>query len=103
MLGRAFLTLVFLGWFCAPSAEADCRCRGSDGTLFQQGEIACIKTTRGTRLARCEMFLNNSTWTVVRDDCPTASATSLPHLAAPALIAAAPPAAETAAPHTDLH
>lgn len=84
-------------------AEADCRCRGSDGTLFQQGELACIKTAKGPRLARCEMVLNNSSWTVVRDDCPTAAATQLPYLAALGPFAAAPLAAETTVPHTDLH
>jgi hypothetical protein len=82
-------------------AVADCRCRGSEGQTFGLGELACIKTAKGLRLARCEMVLNNSSWTVVRDDCPSARATPVPHLAAAAATRAAPPSAGTE-PHTDL-
>jgi hypothetical protein len=57
--------------------DPDCRCRGSDGQIFHEGDLACIKTAKGPKLARCEMALNNTTWTVVRDDCPTAMATPL--------------------------
>ena len=74
----------------ATIAEADCRCRGSDGRIFQQGELACIKTAKGPRLARCEMVLNNSSWTVVRDDCPTAMATPVPRDIAAAAAAVMP-------------
>jgi len=62
-------------------AAADCRCRGTDGTIFQQGELACIKTAKGPRLARCGMVLNNSSWTVLRDDCPSALSTPAPGFA----------------------
>ncbi len=80
---------------------ADCRCRGSDGTIFQLGELACIKTAKGPQLARCEMALNNSSWTVVRDDCPSAMSTPAPHLAAIVTNAVAPRASGTV-PHSDL-
>lgn len=49
--------------------------------MFQLGELACIKTAKGPRLARCEMALNNSSWTVVRDDCPSANSTPVPRFA----------------------
>jgi hypothetical protein len=84
-------------------AAADCRCRGSDGRTFGLGELACIKTAKGPRLARCEMALNNSSWTVIRDDCPSAMATPVPPLNVARLIATAPWAAGKTAPHTDLH
>jgi hypothetical protein len=85
------------------TAAADCRCRGSDGTIFQQGELACIKTPKGLRLARCEMVLNNSSWTVVRDDCPSAMATPVPRFAALQEAIATAPRATGTVPHTDLH
>ena len=50
----------------------ECRCRGSDGQIFYEGDLACIRTAKGPKLARCEMALNNTTWTIVRDDCPEA-------------------------------
>jgi hypothetical protein len=85
-------------------AAADCRCRGSNGTLFQQGELACIKTAKGPRLARCGMILNNSSWTVVRDDCPTAMATPLADAMPIGRIATrAAPAAEPISPHAGFH
>ena len=57
--------------------DPDCRCRGSDGRIFHEGDLACIKTAKGPKLARCEMAQNNTTWRVMRDDCPTAMATPL--------------------------
>ena len=32
----------------------------------------CLKTPTGPRLARCEMVLNNTSWTKIHDDCPAA-------------------------------
>ena len=83
-------------------AAADCRCRGSDGRTFGLGDLACIKTAKGPRLARCEMALNNSSWTIVRDDCPSAMATPVPSFSVVTATATARPADGTA-PHTDLH
>ena len=43
------------------------------GQWHALGEIVCIETCpTPPRLARCEMFLNNTTWTYVSDSCPTA-------------------------------
>jgi len=50
-----------------------CQCR-YQGHRFQLGEFACINS----RLARCEMFLNNTTWTFLEDTCPTSHLTPLP-------------------------
>src|SRR5262245_14222442 len=57
--------------------DTRCRCRGRDGQMSHEGDIACTETANGPRLARCEMALNITTWTVVRDDCPTSMATPL--------------------------
>jgi hypothetical protein len=50
-----------------PPAEAgkNCVCK-ANGRDYHEGDIACI---RG-RLSRCEMFLNNTSWKKIADDCP---------------------------------
>ncbi len=51
------------------AVRADCRCV-ANGVRFDLGQVACIKLPIGTRLARCEKVLNNSSWTVLRNECP---------------------------------
>ena len=48
----------------------DCRCRYF-GTYYGLGQVACIKTANGPRLARCSMMLNNTAWDFLSDGCPT--------------------------------
>jgi hypothetical protein len=43
----------------------DCQCRFS-GQSYNQGEIICIRD----KVARCDMFLNNSSWKVLPEVCP---------------------------------
>ena len=62
----------------APAALADCTCRGRDGSAVELGGYTCLNTADGPRLARCEMVLNNSSWKVTEEDCPTARATRVP-------------------------
>jgi hypothetical protein len=50
------------------SALADCTCVYAGGNA-KQGETACIPTAKGKSLARCEMALNNSSWTVLDQPC----------------------------------
>lgn len=45
-----------------------CTCK-YDGGDVKQGETACINTTKGKSLARCDMMLNNSSWTVLDQSC----------------------------------
>lgn len=53
----------------APSQGAkSCVCK-ANGRDYHEGQIACILG----RLARCEMFLNNTTWKQLANDCPEAS------------------------------
>lgn len=63
---------------------AECQCRGN-GTFYDQGEVACIRTNAGPKLARCEMALNIATWTIVGDGCPSAGRTPA-HLIASAIV-----------------
>jgi hypothetical protein len=53
-------------------ASADCTCRGP-GVVAHHGQTICLRTPAGLRLARCEMVLNNSSWTFLPDPCPEAS------------------------------
>ena len=43
----------------------DCQCRYS-GQSYAQGTTVCM---RG-KVARCDMYLNNSSWKVVAETCP---------------------------------
>jgi hypothetical protein len=58
------------------SAGENCRCR-ANGQFFDLGDTVCIRTPAGLKLAQCQMALNNTSWTVVRDSCPTARSTPL--------------------------
>jgi len=76
---RMLAALIFAGALVPASmAAADCTCRGRDGLAFQLGEMVCLNTASGPRLARCEMVLNNSSWKVTGESCPTARATPIP-------------------------
>ncbi len=58
----------------------ECRCR-YQGKYFQQGETVCIRVDGRSRLARCDMALNNSSWTFLttaKDGCPSALMSPLP-------------------------
>ena len=68
----AMILMTAAGGLPALGDSDECRCRGSDGRIFYEGDLACIRTAKGPKLARCEMALNNTTWTIVRDDCPSA-------------------------------
>ena len=53
------------------AADADCTCRYA-GKTFEQGQVVCIRVGDASRLARCDMALNNSSWTFIKDGCPSA-------------------------------
>jgi hypothetical protein len=52
----------------AADDKAGCTCKYQGGDV-KQGETACIKTANGNSLARCEMVLNNTSWTVLNKPC----------------------------------
>ena len=48
----------------ATKNDPKCQCR-YQGQRYNLGEYACIRS----KLARCDMFLNNTTWTFLDDSC----------------------------------
>jgi hypothetical protein len=54
-----------------PLIDCTCRYQGQD---FHLGEVICLSTSSGPRIAQCEMALNNTSWTITEGPCPTASA-----------------------------
>ncbi|CAN7465205.1 hypothetical protein LJN214_003009 [Mesorhizobium sp. LjNodule214] len=42
----------------------------ANGKSFQVGQVACLTLGDESHLARCEMVLNNTSWTKIHDDCP---------------------------------
>lgn len=47
-------------------AAPNCHCRAADGRSVEVGQEACLKG----KLARCEMFLNNTSWKLTGEACP---------------------------------
>jgi hypothetical protein len=54
-----------------PLIDCTCRYQGQD---FHLGEVICLATSSGPRIAQCEMALNNTSWTITDGPCPTATA-----------------------------
>lgn len=59
------------------AAWGDCICRYDGGTV-EVGLTACIRTPNGERLARCDMVINNPSWTFLEAPCPMAGMTPAP-------------------------
>ncbi|WP_195174262.1 hypothetical protein [Mesorhizobium sp. INR15] len=57
--------------FAAPECLAN-------GKSFQIGQITCLTVADQSHLARCDMVLNNTSWTKIQDSCP--ENTLAPHL-----------------------
>jgi hypothetical protein len=52
----------------AADDKSGCTCK-YDGGDVKQGETACIKTSNGNALARCEMVQNNTSWKLLNQPC----------------------------------
>ncbi|PZV35279.1 hypothetical protein B5V02_28395 [Mesorhizobium kowhaii] len=62
----------------APAAAfADQECL-ANGKSYPVGQVACLTIADQSHLARCDMVLNNTSWTKVGDSCP--ENTMAPHL-----------------------
>ena len=61
-------TATMAGAALAPAIAHDCTCKFQGGDVAQ-GETVCIPTAKGKSLARCEMVLNNSSWTILDEPC----------------------------------
>ena len=42
----------------------------ANGKSFQVGQVTCLTIANESHLARCDMVLNNTSWTNIHDDCP---------------------------------
>src|SRR4051794_1708175 len=73
----AFVAALTLASAVAVAGGMKCQCR-YDGRVFDQGQLVCIRVDSRTKLARCDMALNNSSWTFLQNGCPTAMATPIP-------------------------
>ncbi len=80
MIRRASRLLVFLAaplliagvpaLIVATPAEAspNCKCRYY-GAFYRLGTEICIRTSKGSRVARCKLELNNTSWKVTKRRC----------------------------------
>jgi hypothetical protein len=68
----ATLAAALAAFLAGPGAAlADCTCRYQGGAT-ELGQTVCMNTPQGQRLARCEMALNNPSWTFLDAPCPSA-------------------------------
>jgi hypothetical protein len=51
----------------------------ANGKSFQIGQISCLTLPDDSHLARCDMVLNNTSWTKIHDDCPDNAPATHPH------------------------
>ena len=42
----------------------------ANGKSFNVGQTACLTLNGESHLARCDMVLNNTSWTRIKDECP---------------------------------
>lgn len=53
----------------AQDKQSTCLCRGN-GAFFEEGQVTCLRTTDGPRLATCGMVLNIMSWKFSDRPCP---------------------------------
>lgn len=59
------------------TAFADQQCL-ANGKSYQVGQVACLTVSDQSHMARCDLVLNNTSWTKIGDTCP--DNTMKPHL-----------------------
>lgn len=72
---RLFKTAVWFMVF-ASQAHAECTCRSADGDV-KQGETACIITSKGPKVARCEKVSNITSWKFLDTVCTPQKVSSI--------------------------
>jgi hypothetical protein len=72
-IGLAFATAAMVPAFAAPECLAN-------GKSYPVGQVACLTVADQSHLARCEMVLNNTSWTKVGDSCPENTMAPHPHV-----------------------
>ncbi len=58
-------------------AGPECTCR-YQGHNYQVGDLVCLRSPKGIRLAVCGMVLNNTSWEITDNPCPSAQLTPIP-------------------------
>lgn len=48
--------------------ERKCKCV-ANGAMYVEGQVVCLRIGSSRFTARCERFLNNTTWTRIQDGC----------------------------------
>ncbi len=94
-IARPVVPILLAGALLAtgPAAAAPpCTCRHA-GQTYQAGELACIRTGSGYRLARCSMSENVSSWRFLKRTCPGIARSGGRPAAGAALLAASDPIA----------
>ena len=51
-----------------PSGDTACTCRAKN-IVASEGEVVCLQTANGGRIARCEKVLNNTSWRFLPGRC----------------------------------
>ncbi len=73
MCCRLLSTLLLLLAVSVPAiAGPKCVCR-ANGKNFEEGQVTCFRLPSGMKLARCERVLNNTSWKMIGDGCPSAA------------------------------
>jgi len=52
-----------------PPGAPDCYCR-AQGRIFGIGDTICLRGPQGSRMARCSMELNVTSWRLSEQPCP---------------------------------
>ena len=76
MMMRSALCAVCAMAFAAPALAAP-TCL-ANGKSYGVGEQACLVLASGSHLARCDMVLNNTSWTKIGDQCSAIAPDSQP-------------------------
>ena len=58
-------------------SAGDCSCRAKDVVAYE-GQVVCLSTPNGKRLAVCEKVLNNTSWKFLSEECPADKFTQRP-------------------------
>jgi hypothetical protein len=90
MLRRALPAAIIAFAALSSAAFADCTCRAKD-VVASQGEVVCLATPQGSRMARCDKVLNNASWTFLEAPCSAPALSVLSPAAPPDRVAASAP------------
>ena len=76
-MATLFITLSVAITTLAAGGAGDCSCRAKDVVAYE-GQVVCLSTPNGKRLAVCEKVLNNTSWKFLSEECPADKFTHQP-------------------------